>query len=141
LLFILRVDADIHTYTEMWSIVGVQKAKKKRDWIEVEIGIPEAWWKEGPTGYAIHLVEEIEKGLVSMVQLLQKKNRTSMQRKCWLIGRRSSLDILAARSFGKREKGQRCSHKKWGSRHALVICPRKRHLDKLSLAAEGCVSG
>jgi hypothetical protein len=73
---ILRVDADIHTYTEMWSIVGAQKAKKKRDWIEVEIGIPEAWWKEGPTGYAMHLVEEIENGLVSMIQLLQKKNRT-----------------------------------------------------------------
>ena len=73
--FILRVDGDIHAYTEMWGIIGAQKAKRKRDWVEVEIGIPEAWWKEGPTGYAIQLVEEIEKGLVAMIGLLQKNDR------------------------------------------------------------------
>jgi len=74
--FILRVDADIQHVHRNVGHRSAQKAKKKRDWIEVEIGIPEVWWKEGPTGYAMHLVEEIEKGLVSMIQLLQKKSRT-----------------------------------------------------------------
>jgi hypothetical protein len=41
--FILRIDGEFHSYTEMWSICGAQKAKRKRDWIEVEIGIPERW--------------------------------------------------------------------------------------------------
>jgi hypothetical protein len=73
--FLLRVDGEFHTYTEMWGIVGAQKAKKKRDWVEVEIGVPEAWWREGPVGYGMHLVEEIEKGLHSMIQLLQRTKR------------------------------------------------------------------
>jgi len=30
----------------MWQIRGAQKARRKRDWIEVEIGIPEEWWRE-----------------------------------------------------------------------------------------------
>ena len=41
LAFILRIDGESHSYTEMWSICAAQKAKRKRDWIEVEIGIPE----------------------------------------------------------------------------------------------------
>ncbi len=67
--FLPRIDGDIHTYTELWSIVGAQRAKRKRDWVEVEIGIPEGWWREGPPGYKMHLVEEAEN---SMIQLLQR---------------------------------------------------------------------
>src|SRR5215470_4633451 len=44
--FLLRVDGSIHTYTEMWKIRGVQRAKLKKNWIEVEIGVPEDWWCE-----------------------------------------------------------------------------------------------
>jgi hypothetical protein len=39
--FILRIDSEFHSYTEMSSICGAQKAKRKRDWVEVEIGVPE----------------------------------------------------------------------------------------------------
>jgi hypothetical protein len=41
--FLLRVDSDIHGYTKLWNIEGPQKAKRKRDWVEVEIGVPESW--------------------------------------------------------------------------------------------------
>lgn len=41
--FILRVDGEFHRYTSIWNIYGAQKARRKRDWIEVEIGIPETW--------------------------------------------------------------------------------------------------
>ena len=73
--FLLRVDAFIHSYTKMWNIVGAQKAKRKRDWVEVEIGIPENWWR-GDQGalYKWHLASAVEEGLRSMIDLL-KRNR------------------------------------------------------------------
>jgi len=103
--FLLRVDGDIHVYTEMWGIVGAQKAKRKRDWVEVEIGIPEAWWKEGPTGYAMHLVEEIENGLVSMIQLLQKKNRTIDAADLLADWKKIKLRYLGRSKFRQTRKG------------------------------------
>jgi len=59
----------------MWNIVGAQKAKRKRDWVEVEIGIPENWWR-GDQGalYKWHLASAVEEGLRSMIDLL-KRNR------------------------------------------------------------------
>lgn len=44
--FLLRVDGDIHAYTKIWNIEGAQKAKRKSDWLEVEIGVPEGWWRQ-----------------------------------------------------------------------------------------------
>jgi hypothetical protein len=105
-VFLLRVDGDIHVYTEMWGIVGAQKAKRKRDWVEVEIGIPEAWWKEGPTGYAMHLVEEIENGLVSMIQLLQKKNRTINAAEMLADWKKIKLRYLGRPEFRQTRKGR-----------------------------------
>jgi hypothetical protein len=73
--FRLRVDASIHSYTKMWNIVGAQKAKRKRDWVEVEIGILENWWRRDQgTLYKWHLAGAIEDGLRSMIDLL-KRNR------------------------------------------------------------------
>lgn len=72
--FILRVDGEIDTYTKKWNIVGAQKAKRKRDWVEVEIGVPESWWRNGRS-YKELLAEEIEKALHSMIELLQRNKR------------------------------------------------------------------
>ncbi|HTC93842.1 MAG TPA: hypothetical protein VK699_10355 [Terriglobales bacterium] len=75
--FLLRVDGQFHTYTKEWNINGAQKAKRKKDWVEVEIGVPESWWrKDQGRNYKRHLAEEIEKGLHSMIQLLQKNGRS-----------------------------------------------------------------
>jgi hypothetical protein len=74
--FILRIDGEFHAYTEMWSICGAQKAKRKRDWIEVEIGIPERWWRGAHSdAYKRRLVGEVEKGLISMIDVLRKNHR------------------------------------------------------------------
>jgi hypothetical protein len=74
--FLLRIDGQIHRYTEMWQIRGAQKARQKRDWIEVEIGIPEEWWRQANSdGYKRRLVEEVEAGLRSMIDVLQAKKR------------------------------------------------------------------
>ena len=57
----------------MWSICGAQKAKRKRDWIEVEIGIPERWWRLAHSdGYKKRLAGEVEKGFISMIEVLRK---------------------------------------------------------------------
>jgi hypothetical protein len=62
--FLLRVDGSIVRYTEAWRIVGGQKAKRKRDWVEVEIGVPESWWLDnGVYGYKQQLAESIRKRL------------------------------------------------------------------------------
>ena len=74
--FLLRVDGHTHRYTAMWEIYGAQKAKHKRDWIEVEIGVPETWWRLAHTEqYKKHLAEEVEKGLNSMIEILRKNRR------------------------------------------------------------------
>lgn len=74
--FLLRIDGQIHRYTEKWQIRGAQKAKRKRDWIEVEIGIPEEWWQEAiGNGYRQHLAEEVEAGFRSMIEVLQAKKQ------------------------------------------------------------------
>jgi len=72
--FILRVDGEIHKYTQEWNIEGAQRAKRKKDWVEVEIGIPIGAWKHdlGRT-YKQYLVSEIEKGLHSMIELLRRR--------------------------------------------------------------------
>ena len=71
--FLLRVDGEVHTYTEVFKICGAQKARRKRDWIEVEIGVPESWWRQHQgESYKSRLAEEIAKGLRSMIELLQR---------------------------------------------------------------------
>jgi len=74
--FILRIDGHIHRYTAMRSIYGAQKAKRKRDWIEVEIGVPETWWRLAHTDqHKKRIAEEVEKGFNSMIEVLRKKRR------------------------------------------------------------------
>ena len=71
--FLLRVDGSIERYTETWNIRGAQAAKRKRDWVEVEIGVPEAWWQRGGVeNYMTRLAEAIENGLHSMTELLKR---------------------------------------------------------------------
>jgi hypothetical protein len=71
--FILRVDGKVHKYTQEWNIVGAQPAKRKKDWVEVEIGVPEEWWREDQgRKYRGYLIGEIERGLRSMIELLQQ---------------------------------------------------------------------
>ena len=71
--FLLRVDGEFHAYTREWSILGAQKAKRKRNWVEVEIGIPETWWRMDQ--FKQRLAEEVEKGFISMIDLLRKNRR------------------------------------------------------------------
>ena len=74
--FLLRVDAEFYRYTAMWNILGAQKAKRKRDWVEVEIGIPETWWRLAHTNeFRKRLAEEVEKGFISMIDVLRKNRR------------------------------------------------------------------
>jgi hypothetical protein len=74
--FLLRVDGEFHRYTAMWNIYGAQKAKRKRDWIEVEVGIPETWWRLAHTDqFKKRLAEEVEKGFISMIEVLRKNRR------------------------------------------------------------------
>ena len=69
--FILRVDASIHSHTKMWNIVGARKAKRKRDWVEVEIGIPESWWRDDEGRlFKWRLTNAVDEGLQSMIALL-----------------------------------------------------------------------
>ena len=71
--FLLRVDGSIVRYTEAWNIRGAQAAKRKRDWVEVEIGVPETWWQDGGVEhYMACLTEAIESGFHSMVELLKR---------------------------------------------------------------------
>jgi len=59
-VFLLRVDGEVDSYTEKWKIQGAQKAKRKKDWIEVEIGVPENWWREDQgRNFKMHLAAEI----------------------------------------------------------------------------------
>lgn len=75
--FILRVDGKVHKYTQEWNILGAQPAKRKKDWIEVEIGVPEKWWRENQgRNYRMYLIAEIEKGLRSIIELLQRNKHT-----------------------------------------------------------------
>ena len=69
--FLLRVDGEFHEYTQEWKINGAQKAKRKGDSIEVEIGIPKnAWRVDAGKNYRRYLALEVEKGLHSMIALL-----------------------------------------------------------------------
>ena len=75
--FLLRIDGAIHQYTKLFNIVGARPAKRKRDWVEVEIGVPESWWRDS-TRYKEHLTREVEKGLHSMIDLLHR-NRLAVR--------------------------------------------------------------
>jgi hypothetical protein len=82
--FLLRIDGHIHEYTKMWNILGAQKAKRKREWVEVEIGIPVYWYPHHANiTYRCRLVLEVEKGLRSMIDLLER-NRHSIDREALL---------------------------------------------------------
>jgi hypothetical protein len=70
--FVLFVDGSITRYTETMSILGTQKAKRKRDWVEVRVGVPESWWREKEPAYKKRLVDSIEEGLHSTIALLRR---------------------------------------------------------------------
>ena len=75
--FLLRIDGEIHRYTELLQIVGAQKAKRKRDWIEVEAGIPKPWWLERRmTPTKNDPADEVEAGFRSVIELLQRNKRS-----------------------------------------------------------------
>ena len=71
--FLLRIDGEIHAYTKILGILGAQPAKRKDDWLEVEIGVPESCWQEDQgKNYKTRLAAEIDKGLGSMIELLRR---------------------------------------------------------------------
>jgi hypothetical protein len=64
------VDGSVVRYTERMNILGVQKAKRKKGWLDVEIGVPENWWREEEPKYKRRLISSMEEGLRSMIALL-----------------------------------------------------------------------
>jgi hypothetical protein len=73
--FLLRVDGSLLRYTELLKIKGPQIAKLKKGWVEVEIGVPQSWWRNDDVeGYKKQLAQAIEEGLHSMIELLKKKH-------------------------------------------------------------------
>lgn len=73
--FVLRVDGPTLRYTELFKIKGAQKAKLKKGWVEVEIGVPQNWWhSDDVEGYKRRLSQALEEGLRSMVDVLQNKS-------------------------------------------------------------------
>lgn len=74
-VFLLGVDGSIVKYTEAWKNLGPQKARRKRDWVEVEIGVPQSWWLDGGVDeYKRRLAESIETGFHSMIELLRRNH-------------------------------------------------------------------
>ena len=74
--FLLRVDGSTLPYTELFKIKGAQKAKLKKGWVEVEIGVPQSWWhNDDVEGYKKKLAQAIEEGLQSMIELLKNKRQ------------------------------------------------------------------
>ena len=72
LCFPLFVDASLIRYTDTMNLSGPQAAKRKKDWLEVRIGVPERWWREAEPAYKQRLAGAIEEGLHSMIALLQR---------------------------------------------------------------------
>jgi hypothetical protein len=74
--FLLRVDGPTLRYTELFKIKGAQKAKLKKGWVEVEIGVPQSWWhNDDVEGYKRQLAQAIEAGPHSMIELLKEKHK------------------------------------------------------------------
>jgi hypothetical protein len=72
LSFPLFVDGCLVRYTEEMNLVGPKKARRIGNWLTVEIGVPEEWWRESESAYKSHLTDSIETGLNSMILLLQR---------------------------------------------------------------------
>ena len=98
--FILRVDGSLLRYTELWKIKGPQKAKLKKGWVELEIGVPQSRWQnDSVERYKKHLAQAIEEGLHSMIELLKKKHQEVERltlKLCWPTGRKSGTISSAA---------------------------------------------
>jgi hypothetical protein len=71
-VFLLLVDGTYIHHTDREKLKGVQPAKRKRDVLEVTIGISEDWWNPSPESHKRHLASAIEEGLHSMIALLQR---------------------------------------------------------------------
>ena len=70
--FPLFVDASVVRYTQQMNIIGGQKAKRKRNWLEARIGVPQEWWRDEESAYKRRLTAAIEEGLHSMISLLER---------------------------------------------------------------------
>jgi hypothetical protein len=71
-IFPMLVDGSVVRFTERMNILGAQKAKRKRNWVEVQIGVPKSWWREPEASYKKRLTDCIEEGLHSVIALLRR---------------------------------------------------------------------
>lgn len=71
-IFFLLVDGAMICHTENEKILGVQKARRSGDCLQVKIGVPEAWWRPNPATHKTHLANAVEEGLHLMIGLLQR---------------------------------------------------------------------
>jgi hypothetical protein len=105
--FVLFVDGSLIRYTETMNILGTQKAKRKRDWVEVRVGVPESWWREKEPAYKKRLVDSIEEGLHSTIALL-RRNRHNVNAKLlladWATVKTEFLDAPAPAFPAERQR-------------------------------------
>lgn len=96
--FAAYVDASLVRFTEQMNILGPQRAKRKRDWVEVRIGVPESWWREEESVYKQHIVDSVEEGFHSMIALL-RRNRHAINAEAlladWSSVRKEFLETKA----------------------------------------------
>jgi hypothetical protein len=71
-IFFLLVDGSVICHTENEKILGVQKARRSGDCLQVKIGVPEAWWRPNLATHKMLLANAVEEGLYSMIGLLQR---------------------------------------------------------------------
>jgi len=106
--FVLFVDGSVIRYTETMKLMGTQIAKRKRDWVEVRVGVPESWWREGEPAYKKRLVDSIEEGLHSTIALLQR-NRHDVKAELlladWVSVRKEFLNTPAPPFPAERQRG------------------------------------
>jgi Ankyrin repeats (many copies) len=107
--FVMYVDASLIHYTKTMNILGPQKAKGKRDWVEVRIGVPEEWWREDESHYKERIVVAVEDGFSSMTSLLTRNRHQvdeSLLKRDWQALKTQFLNTPAPRFAAEGQRGR-----------------------------------
>jgi hypothetical protein len=106
--FVLFVDGSVIRYTQTMKLIGTQKAKRKRDWVEVRVGVPESWWREEEPAYKKRLADSIGEGLHSAIALLQRNRhdvKVELLLADWVNVRKEFLDTPAPPFPAEKQRG------------------------------------
>lgn len=84
--FVLFVDGSVIRYTETMNVLGTQKAKRKRDWVEVRVGVPESWSSEEEAAYKSGWPILSRKDCIQRLRCCSGIGTTLRRNYCWQIG-------------------------------------------------------